>query len=642
MSAFFLAFLELTFVMVAIMLLHSMRPAIGKGPFYLTLGTLLVLGQVVNSFGLQIDSGIAGFRVDIGSAVLLSPYLVALLIVYIVEGTVEAQRLILGFLVLMLVYFYLASLTASQCHWPGYSTADAQAIYAVASSFLRGKRFVTASFLAQAVDLFTLPIIFQIFSNRQCRLMVCVLGTLVFAQAIDSAVFQLIVTTDLTYWWEDLSQTYLARLLAMLWLSLLVTAYLRMCQVKPAQDSRRPLDILVAFFGSYANSLRLQKSMQESEERYRLVVESTAELILLLDAEGRILDVNNATRRILESRAKAGMLLPSVVQKQDGTPCNWQALWAKLRQERAPEAHPVPVLQEWMVVRNGDNPVFLEAQLCSGVLNDQPIAIVVARDVTERRRLEQERVQLQDQLIHSQRLEAVGQLAGGVAHDFNNLLHTIQGCLDRLGKTPLSPLQQSLAGNMNTATDRATTLTSQLLGFARRGKYRTERLDLARLLNDTRQLFEPVAGRNIKLKMVLAPQPLYIHGDCTQLQQVFLNLLINAKDAVTEKGGDGRLVLRAEKAAAFTPGWEFRHEEDKDCPADHYVCIRVKDNGTGIPSDILHHIFDPFFTTKPVGKGTGMGLAMAYGCIMNHHGWIHVDSQPGKGTEFFVFLPLAL
>ena len=110
------------------------------------------------------------------------------------------------------------------------------------------------------------------------------------------------------------------------------------------------------------------------------------------------------------------------------------------------------------------------------------------------------------------------------------------------------------------------------------------------------------------------------------------------RDAILDRGhDDGRIVLRAEPAADFTPGWQQRPEDAEE--SDHYICIRVRDNGCGIPAELHGQVFEPFFTTKDVGKGTGMGLAMAYGCVGNHHGWIHVESESGKGTEFFLFLP---
>jgi signal transduction histidine kinase len=195
-----------------------------------------------------------------------------------------------------------------------------------------------------------------------------------------------------------------------------------------------------------------------------------------------------------------------------------------------------------------------------------------------------------------------------------------------------------MVSNIEEATSRASEVTSQLLGFARRGKYQLERHDIADIVAGVGALFEPVAGRNIQLRTMVAPDPMIVLADATQIQQVFLNLLLNARDAIQAKGDSGgRIVLRAEVGSEHTPGWAFCGRAGA-LPTE-YVCVRVRDNGSGMTPETMTKIFAPFFTTKGVGKGTGMGLAMAYGCIGNHHGWIHVESELGKGSEFFVFLP---
>lgn len=284
--------------------------------------------------------------------------------------------------------------------------------------------------------------------------------------------------------------------------------------------------------------------------------------------------------------------------------------------------------------------MLFDANISPANLNEAPVAVVIARDVTARERLELERERLQEQLMHSQRMESVGQLAGGVAHDFNNLLHSIQGSLEALEKhRGLSEAHLGLLGNIGEATSRASSLTSQLLGFARRGKYFSQKLDIVSVMDRSRLLFEPVAVKGMTFKMIVAPTPMHITGDSTQLQQVFLNLLLNARDAVQEKGRKGKIVFRAEPAADYTAGWQYR--PDPATTPEQVICIRIKDNGVGISPETKSQIFDPFFTTKGVGKGTGMGLAMAYGCIGNHNGWIHVESTLGTGAEFFIFLPRA-
>jgi signal transduction histidine kinase len=554
-----------------------------------------------------------------------------------VDGTLEAQRMILGLLCLLFGYFYLTSLTASQCTWDGYAIRDPDALFFIVSSFLQGRRVVVATFLPQAVDLFTLPIIYQFFRNRNCRLFISVLATLIFAQTIDSFLYQLVSTSMLDNWWPELRATYLARSLAMVWISTLASIYLHLCDV-PAPQGRRVLDIVVAFFGSYGRAQQLQKHILEWEDRYRVIVENSSELIFILDAQGRIVNTNHAATHLLHESANPGARLPDIISSVNGEACDWDRLWQSLLPQAADKPSSV-LAQEWIVQSPEGGRLYLEAHVSSATLYEHAIAIVIARDVTERHRLEEERQQLQEQLVHTQRLEAVGQLAGGVAHDFNNMLHTVQGALDGLSRYCSGAQAQAMISNISTATQRASVLTSQLLGFARRGKYRSERLDLISLMKDTQRLFEPVAGKKTEVKMVFAPGAMYIMGDGTQLQQVFLNMLLNARDALEGQDRPGKIVFRAEPVAEHCLGWTSRPQDLQEARADDYLCVRIKDNGSGIPDKIRANIFEPFFTTKEVGKGTGMGLAMAYGCIVNHHGWIHLESTPGKGTEFYLMLP---
>jgi PAS domain S-box-containing protein len=503
--------------------------------------------------------------------------------------------------------------------------------------FIQGRRVVVASFLAHAVDLFVLPIIFQIFQNRRCRLFFSVLGTLVMAQVIDSFVFQLIAYPQLNEWWRQLRMTYLARASVMIWLSTLTTIYLHMCNIKESR-SRRPLDIIFDFLGGYGKAQELQKYLLEWEGRYHVVVQNSSDFIFIVDDGGGVLNANDAALTGLGyDPDTVGFHLPSILRDIDGNPCDWDAIWYELYHAEGDGTGKLYHV-EWQVLTASGETILLDANISKAHLMEKPAAVVIARDVTARRRLEEERRGLEEQLMHAQRMEAIGQLAGGISHDFNNLLHTVQGSLDGLAKQwELSAVSRALVGNIEEATSRASELMKQLLGFARKGKYHTERLDVAEIMERVRSLFEPVAHKNITFKMIVSPDPMIISGDGTQLQQVFLNMLLNARDAVHETQAPGKIVFRAELARDYTPGWQFCERPDAE-PAE-YICVRIKDNGAGIPSDVRQSIFDPFFTTKGVGKGTGMGLAMAYGCIVNHHGWIHVESEVGKGTEFFIFLP---
>ena len=642
MTVLVLAFLQMTFVIVLLMMLHMLKRSIGAAPFYATLGMLFLLGQLIGSCGILIDPGWAGFQVNLGYTVLLSPYMAAILIVYIVDGTLEAQRLIMGLLAVVFGYFALATLTANQLHTPGITIPDPYSTTLfIDTVFIGGRRILAAAFLAHSVDLFVLPILFQFFRNRNCRLLFCVLVTLILAQVVDVFVYQLVAAPVLPNWWEQLRMTYLGRLLIMLWLGVLTTAYVRGCQTR-SRDRRRPLDILVAFFGGYGRARQLQRNLQEWAGRYRIIVQNASDLILILDAQGAVLNANQAAARLLGRKIlHPGFRLAEVLQDQNGQALDWPRVWTELHRAPAtPGTAAAVVRHAWHATAANATTRELDASVSPAELHDHSVAVVIARDITERRQLQRRRHELEEQLYHAQRMEAIGQLAGGVAHDFNNLLHSVEANLEHWRRTrPTEESESKYIGNIRQATARASKLVQQLLGFARKGKYSSEKLDIVALLEADAALFESSTPKNTAFKFLKAPTSMHIRGDRNQIEQVFLNLLLNARDAVMDCEHGGRIVLRVEPAAAYTPGWQ-RHGHAEAKPAD-YICVRIKDNGVGIPAAIRAQIFDPFFTTKPTGKGTGMGLAMAYGTVDTHHGWIHVESEADSGAEFFVFLPRA-
>ncbi|NTV52032.1 MAG: response regulator, partial [Candidatus Firestonebacteria bacterium] len=253
---------------------------------------------------------------------------------------------------------------------------------------------------------------------------------------------------------------------------------------------------------------------------------------------------------------------------------------------------------------------------------------IVATDITECKRTEQERTRLQLQLAQAQKLEAIGTLAGGIAHDFNNLLAGILGGLSlldlELGETgkPHAAILE-----MQSLVERGADLTKQLLGFARQGKYHVRPLNLAREIQQTSTVFGRV-HKHLVIALELAPNLHAVLMDQTQLTQVLLNLLVNAGQAMPE---GGRLLIRAEDAL---PG-----AQDTPPVAAGFVKLMVADTGSGMDAATQARIFEPFFTTKGPGQGTGLGLASVYGIVKSHGGAIGVESKPGQGTTFTLFLP---
>ncbi len=252
-------------------------------------------------------------------------------------------------------------------------------------------------------------------------------------------------------------------------------------------------------------------------------------------------------------------------------------------------------------------------------------------DVTERKRVEEAARKSEDQLVQAQKMEAVGRLAGGLAHDFNNLLTAINGYTDLILRLTEDDRLQTYVGEIKKAGKRAAELTSKLLALNRPPPSLQRVVDLNQVVLNLESLLRRLIGEDVELVTRLDPDLGRVRMDPGQLEQVLLNLAVNARDAMPT---GGRLVLES---------INVRQGSDRpiDLSAEHYVCIVVSDNGIGIEADVRKHIFEPFFTTKEVGKGTGLGLSTVYAAVTQNQGHIEVDSTPGAGTTFRIYLPSA-
>ena len=257
-----------------------------------------------------------------------------------------------------------------------------------------------------------------------------------------------------------------------------------------------------------------------------------------------------------------------------------------------------------------------------------PVRLVgIVRDITDQR-------VLSEQLRQAQKMEAVGQLAGGVAHDFNNLLTVVQGhsslllAMEGLPGSAAESVQQ-----IGEAAERASTLTRQLLTFSRRQLLRLRPLDLNHVVAGMTRMLSRIVGEHITLRESLASTLPRVRADTGMMEQVIMNLVVNARDAMP-KGGE--LSLQTSVADLDAAG----AAQSPSARAGRYVVLQVSDTGTGIAPEHLPHIFEPFFTTKGVGHGTGLGLATVYGIVQQHQGWITIESQPGDGARFSIFLPV--
>jgi nitrogen-specific signal transduction histidine kinase/CheY-like chemotaxis protein len=254
------------------------------------------------------------------------------------------------------------------------------------------------------------------------------------------------------------------------------------------------------------------------------------------------------------------------------------------------------------------------------------VRLEIGIDVTDRKRLE-------TQLRQSQKMEAVGRLAGGVAHDFNNLLTAILGYSELLALNPdLDDASRDYTREIRESAERAGSLTQQLLAFGRRQMLRVETLDLNAQVERLEGMLRRLIGEHVKLVSELSAGSMQVRADSSQIEQVIVNLVVNARDAMPEGGR----ILLATKRVRVDVKRTLKFPEFK---AGEYVLLSVSDTGSGMDEETKAHIFEPFFTTKGMGRGTGLGLSIVYGIVKQSGGYIYVQSEVGKGTKFDVYLP---
>jgi hypothetical protein len=368
---------------------------------------------------------------------------------------------------------------------------------------------------------------------------------------------------------------------------------------------------------------RVEEALHSSEERLRAIFEGAAEGILVADVESRkFLYANPAICRMLGYEEEELLRLTvNDIHPEEDLPRVTAEFEAQARREKE-IATDLPCLRK--------DGTIVHVDICTAplVIDNRPCNVGFFTDITARKRAE-------EQLRQAQRMEAIGRLAGGVAHDFNNLLTVIAGycelLLDDLGQE--SPLRASVE-EISKAAQRAGELTSRLLTISREQVVQPDVLDLNALIANVEQMLRRFIGEDVQLETALAPHLGKVRVDPGQVEQVLLNLAANARDAMPQ---GGKLTIETANVELGEP-YALSHN---GVTPGHYVLLAVSDIGTGIEADVLPHVFEPFFTTKAQGKGTGLGLSIVYSIVHQSGGHIWVYSEPGKGTTFKIYLPVA-
>jgi len=369
---------------------------------------------------------------------------------------------------------------------------------------------------------------------------------------------------------------------------------------------------------------RNEQALRRSEARYRSLVQSSVYGIYRSSLEGQFLDVNSALITMLGYGSAEEVLLLDAERDVFAQPEEHARAIEEFRRTGRLDGLEV----KWKRKDGIAITVRISGRAVSSADEPADVLEAIAEDVTDRRALE-------DQFRQAQKMEAVGRLAGGVAHDFNNLLMVISGYAEVIlaqmdGQHPLYEKGRAI----QQAADRATTLTRQLLAFSRKQLLELKVVDVNAIVQDMERLLRPLIGENVELITLLCPEAAQTRADAGQLEQVLMNLVVNAKDAMPS---GGRLTIQTQNTVVD----ESHRRGQQFIRPGHYVMLSVSDTGMGMDKETQSRIFEPFFTTKEKGKGTGLGLSTVYGIVKQSGGYVIVQSEKGRGSTFHIYLPQA-
>ena len=393
----------------------------------------------------------------------------------------------------------------------------------------------------------------------------------------------------------------------------------------PLRTDRGEIIGMIGVALDVSNLRRTEQALRETEGRYRQLVENAHDLVTEVDADCRRVWVSPNYRTVLgyEPHELVGVSLFDMLDPEDGA----QAKEAFARALEGKQEAEVCIRARH---KDGSWRSFEATGAVFATAAGEQRAVVISRDVTARRITEAALARSEEQLRQAQKMEAVGRLAGGIAHDFNNLLTAIRGYGDLVleALSPGDPLRRDIE-QIGEAARRASELTGQLLAFSRRQVQQRRVLELNSVVFGLDKMLRRVIGEDLELRTRLDPSCGAVSADPGQLEQVLVNLAVNARDAMPMGGCLSLETSHIDPEAAAAAG----------LPPGSYACLLVRDTGLGMDEETRSRIFEPFFTTKPPGKGTGLGLSTVYGIVQQSGGHIQVESSPKAGATFRIFLP---
>ncbi|MGK0288641.1 MAG: PAS domain S-box-containing protein [bacterium] len=375
----------------------------------------------------------------------------------------------------------------------------------------------------------------------------------------------------------------------------------------------------------------IRDALSDSEEQYQTIFDSVNDAICVLDPiTGKIIDVNSRLCEMYNYTAEEikNTIFGEFIVQEEPYSLEDAILWVKKTLTGGPQ------LFEWLAKDKWGSEFWIEVNMKQAVIASQSLLVIVIRNITDRKNAEDDRVRLERQLRHRQKMEAIGALAGGIAHDFNNTLHGVSASVEIVykklkdGDPSKERLKQALQFGR-----RAKDLIQQILSFSHQGQEDFEEVQVAVVLEEAVNMMRATLPTTITIESEINKECGLLYGNLSQLHQVIVNLCTNAAHSMEQRGGLLSISIKEveiQDNTALILGLK----------SGKYAELLVSDTGIGIPSEIRERIFEPFFTTKAVGKGTGMGLSVAHGIVQKHKGAISVESAVNKGTTFHIYLPI--